>query len=290
MFRIIPRDTSFFDMFAAMSNNLIDAARALVELFADYRDVDAKIEEIRRIEHLGDEMTHSIMRKLNQTFITPFDREDIHTLASSLDDVVDFINAACARILMYRITDPPSEAGTLARLILAQAEELGKAVSILQKSELVLAHCVEINRLENEADQVSRVAIARLFEGETDPITLIKMKELLEFLETRNRQGGRCRRRTRNRRPEECLKPCILRHHRNRTGESGTFCCSSSLYSVALDLRLPQRISRRRQQHRHRRFHARAVSRSWPWCGPPSSISSPPSSSAPPLPRRSARA
>jgi len=184
MFRIIPRDTSFFDMFAAMSNNLIDAARALVNLFADYRDVDAKIEEIRRIEHLGDEMTHSIMRKLNQTFITPFDREDIHTLASSLDDVVDFINAACARILMYRITDPPPEAGTLARLILAQAEELGKAVSNLQKSELVLARCVEINRLENEADQVSRVAIARLFEHETDPITLIKIKELLEFLET----------------------------------------------------------------------------------------------------------
>ena len=184
MFRIIPRDTSFFDMFAAMSNNLIDAARALVDLFADYRDVEAKIEEIRRIEHLGDEMTHSIMRKLNQTFITPFDREDIHTLTSSLDDVLDFINAACARIVMYRITDPPPEAGTLAHLILAQCEELGKAVAHLQKSDHVLARCVEINRLENEADQVSRVAIARLFEQETDPITLIKIKELLEFLET----------------------------------------------------------------------------------------------------------
>ena len=171
-------------MFAAMSNNLIDGARALVDLFTDYRDVHAKIDEIRRIEHLGDEMTHSIMRKLNQTFITPFDREDIHTLASSLDDVLDFINAACARIVMYRITDPPAEAGTLARLILAQCEELGKALSHLQKSDHVLSRCVEINRLENEADQVSRVAIARLFEQETDPITLIKIKELLEFLET----------------------------------------------------------------------------------------------------------
>jgi uncharacterized protein len=171
-------------MFAAMSNNLIDGAKALVDLFADYRDVNAKIDEIRRIEHLGDEMTHSIMRKLNQTFITPFDREDIHTLASSLDDVLDFINAACARIVMYRITDPPAEAGTLARLILAQCEELGKALSLLQKSDHVLSRCVEINRLENEADQVSRVAIARLFEQETDPITLIKIKELLEFLET----------------------------------------------------------------------------------------------------------
>jgi predicted phosphate transport protein (TIGR00153 family) len=171
-------------MFAAMSNNVIDGAKALVDLFTDYRDVNIKIDEIRRIEHLGDEMTHSIMRKLNQTFITPFDREDIHTLASSLDDVLDFINAACARIVMYRITDPPPEAGTLARLILAQCEELGQALSHLQKSDHVLSRCVEINRLENEADQVSRVAIARLFEQETDPITLIKIKELLEFLET----------------------------------------------------------------------------------------------------------
>ncbi len=170
-------------MFATMSNNLIDGAKALVDLFTDYRDVHTKIDEIRRIEHLGDEMTHSIMRKLNQTFITPFDREDIHTLASSLDDVLDFINAACARIVMYRITDPPAEAGTLARLILAQCEELGKALSMLQKSDHVLSRCVEINRLENEADQVSRVAIGRLFEHETDPITLIKIKELLEFLE-----------------------------------------------------------------------------------------------------------
>jgi predicted phosphate transport protein (TIGR00153 family) len=184
MIRLIPKDTSFFEMFAAMSNNLIEAARALVDLFADYHNVEAKIEDIRRIEHRGDEMTHSIMRKLNQTFITPFDREDIHTLASSLDDVVDLINAACARIVMYRITDPPAEAGQLARLILAQCEELEKAVTNLQKSDDVLRHCVEINRLENEADQVSRVAIARLFEHETNPITLIKIKELLEFLET----------------------------------------------------------------------------------------------------------
>jgi predicted phosphate transport protein (TIGR00153 family) len=184
MIRLIPKDTSFFEMFAAMSNNLTDAARALVDLFADYHNVEAKIEGIRQIEHRGDEMTHSIMRKLNQTFITPFDREDIHTLASSLDDVVDFINAACARIVMYRITDPPAEAGQLARLILAQCEELEKAVTNLQKSDDVLRHCVEINRLENEADQVSRVAIARLFEDETNPVTLIKIKELLEFLET----------------------------------------------------------------------------------------------------------
>jgi predicted phosphate transport protein (TIGR00153 family) len=171
-------------MFSAMSNNLIEGARAMVELFEDYRDIEKKIDEIRRIEHVGDEMTHSIMRKLNQTFITPFDREDLYKLASSLDDVLDFLNAAGARIIMYRITDPPPEAGELARLIFAQCQELEQAVSLLQKNGDVLTHCVEINRLENEADQVSRSAIARLFDHEKDPITLIKIKELIEFLET----------------------------------------------------------------------------------------------------------
>jgi len=184
MVRLIPKDTSFFAMFSAMSNNLIDGARVMVDLFADYRDVDKKIGEIRRIEHVGDEMTHSIMRKLNQTFITPFDREDLYKLASSLDDVLDFLNASGARIIMYRITNPPPEAGVLARLILAQTQQLEKAVSLMEKNGDVLAHCVEINRLENEADQVSRAAIARLFDHEKDPITLIKIKELLEFLET----------------------------------------------------------------------------------------------------------
>ena len=184
MVRLIPKDTSFFAMFSEMSNNLIAGARAMVDLFADYRDVEMKIQEIRRIEHVGDEMTHAIMRKLNQTFITPFDREDIHKLASSLDDVLDFLNAAGARIIMYRITSPPAEAGEIARLILAQCQELAKAVSLLQKNGDVLTHCVEINRLENEADLISRAAIARLFDQEKDPITLIKTKELIEFLET----------------------------------------------------------------------------------------------------------
>jgi predicted phosphate transport protein (TIGR00153 family) len=184
MVRLIPKDTSFFAMFSAMSNNLIDGARVMVDIFADYNDVPKKIDEIRRIEHVGDEMTHSIMRKLNQTFITPFDREDLYKLASSLDDVLDFLNAAGARIIMYRITDPPAEAGALARLILAQSQELAKAVSLLEKNGDVLVHCVEINRLENEADQLSRAAIARLFDYEKDPITLIKIKELIEFLET----------------------------------------------------------------------------------------------------------
>ena len=170
-------------MFSAMSDNLIAGARALEDLFADYQDVARKIDEIHRIEREGDELTHAILTKLNQTFITPFDREDIHQLASKLDDVLDFINAAGARIVMYRITAPPPAAGELAKIILMQSQELQKAVSLMQKNGNILAHCVEINRLENEADMVAQQAIARLFEYEKDPINLIKVKELLEFLE-----------------------------------------------------------------------------------------------------------
>ena len=183
MFSLIPRDNSFFAMFSAMSDNLIAGARVLVDLFANYMDVEKQIEQIHRIEREGDELTHAILTKLNQTFITPFDREDIHELASKLDDVLDFINAAGARIVMYRISAPPPAAGELANIILMQSQELQKAVSLMQKNGNILAHCVEINRLENEADQVSQQAIAGLFERETNPINLIKIKELLECLE-----------------------------------------------------------------------------------------------------------
>ena len=183
MIRLIPRDDSFFAMFSAMSDNLIAGARTLVDLFSNYHDVGKKIDEIRRIERKGDELTHAILTKLNQTFITPFDREDIHQLTSKLDDVLDFINASGARIVMYRITAPPPAAGELAAIIMRQCQELQKAVSLMQKNGNILAHCVEINRLENEADQVCQQAIAALFEREKDPINLIKIKELLEFLE-----------------------------------------------------------------------------------------------------------
>lgn len=183
MVQLIPKDTSFFRMFSAMSENLIAGARGLVSLFADYRDVERKIDEIRRIEREGDELTHAILTKLNQTFITPFDREDIYQLASKLDDVLDFIHTATTRILMYRITAPPPAAAELAKIILMQSEELQKAVSLMQKNGDILQHCVEINRLENEADNVAQQAIANLFEREKDPITLIKIKELVEFLE-----------------------------------------------------------------------------------------------------------
>ena len=184
MVRIIPRETKFFDMFADMSGNLTEGARLLTELLADFQDVNARVQGLKGIEHRGDEMTHSILVKLNQTFITPFDREDIHRLASSLDDVLDLIYAAGERILMYKITQAPSEAGDLARIIVLQSEQISKAVAMLEKHNHVLDYCVEINRLENEADRLARAGIGRLFDEERDPIRLIKIKELYEVLET----------------------------------------------------------------------------------------------------------
>ncbi|PYV50563.1 MAG: DUF47 domain-containing protein [Acidobacteria bacterium] len=184
MFGFMRKDPTFFTMFSQIATNLVAGAYALVDLFDNYPAREEKAAEIKRLEHVGDDLTHSVLTKLNQTFITPFDREDIHRLASSLDDVLDFVNAAAERIWMYKITEPPPAAARLSRLVLSQCKELGQAVSHLQNQGDVLGRCVEIKRLENEADVASREAIARLFEGERDPIKLIKTKELLEVLET----------------------------------------------------------------------------------------------------------
>jgi hypothetical protein len=186
MARLIPREMKFFDMFAEIANNVIAGAQVLVDLLNDYdyEKLPVAVQRIKDLEHRGDDMTHKLLIKLNQTFITPFDREDIHLLASSLDDVLDFINGASDRLLTYKITEPSASAKVLAGIVLRQAQELGKAVALLDKDHRVLEHCVEVNRLENEADQVSREAIGRLFDREKDPINLIKLKELLEILET----------------------------------------------------------------------------------------------------------
>ena len=181
--RLIPRETKFFRMFREVSENMTEGARLLHDMLKNPQDLAERIAKLQDIEHRGDDMTHDIIRALNQTFITPFDREDIHALSSSLDDVLDYVNSAATRMKLYRIITPPPAAAALAALIVTQAEELSKGVSLLGKDQKVLDHCVEVNRLENEADRVSRKAIAELFENEKDPIQLIKIKELYEVLE-----------------------------------------------------------------------------------------------------------
>jgi len=182
--RLMPREKKFFDMFADVSQNLTEGARLLHDMLKNPIDLAPRIARLQEVEHRGDHMTHDIIRMLNKTFITPFDREDIHRLTSSLDDVLDFVNAAAVRMSLYRITAPPPVAADLAAIIVAQAEALSQGVSLLETNQKVLDHCTEVNRLENEADRVSRRAIAELFDREKDPIQLIKIKELYEVLET----------------------------------------------------------------------------------------------------------
>lgn len=183
MVRLVPRETKFFNMFAEMSGNVTDGARLLLEILEDFQNLEARLQKLQEIEHRGDDMTHAVITKLNQTFITPFDREDIHRLATTLDDVLDYVHAAGERLTTYKITQRSPLATRLAELIVRQSEQIAKAISMLDKHDTVLDYCVEINRLENEADSVAREAIGKLFEEEKDPIALIKMKELFEVLE-----------------------------------------------------------------------------------------------------------
>src|SRR5579884_2027304 len=183
MIRLVPRETKFFDMFVNMADNLVDGARLMKGLLEHYQDVPAQVARLKDIEHRGDDMTHALLTKLNSTFITPFDREDIHRLASSIDDVLDLLNAAGDRMIVYKIHAVPPETAQLAALILLQSEEIERAVAGLEKQQHVLEHCVEINRLENEADRITRQAVGHLFDTEKDPIQLIKIKELFETLE-----------------------------------------------------------------------------------------------------------
>lgn len=184
MVRLLPKDTKFFDMFEEMAKNLTEGAILLQAILRDFQNVEARVQQLHDLEHKGDEMTHTVLVKLNQTFITPLDREDIHHLASAMDDVIDYMHAAGERLVMYKIHSAPAAVVELAGVIIRQCEQLEKAVSHLEQHERVLEVCVEINRLENEADNIGRRALADLFEREKDPITLIKIKELIEVLET----------------------------------------------------------------------------------------------------------
>ena len=185
MFRIIPREEAFFAMFEQAAQNAMDGAEVLKDLLDTFENVKEKASQIADIEHKGDTLTHEIIRKLNTTFITPIDREDIMALASSIDDVIDLIHGAAYRIALYKLAESTPQAKELGFLILKSTRELHLGIAHLSKKmEGVYEHCVEVNSLENEADRVCRDAIAQLFEQEKDPIFVLKWKEIYETLET----------------------------------------------------------------------------------------------------------
>lgn len=183
-FRLIPREEKFYDDFRTMADQVRAGARLLDEMLASNPPSFDKVHEIKEAEHKCDFLTHEIIQRLNKTFVTPMDREDIHALARTLDDVMDAIDAAAALFPLYRIDHCRFGARELSRIILAQTDELRKAMDALEnKHTVVLEHAVEINRLENEADRAHMQAMGKLFDEEQDAITVMKWKEILDLLE-----------------------------------------------------------------------------------------------------------
>lgn len=182
-FRLIPREERFYEDFVSMTDQVSMGASLLAEMFAGERPVATMAQQIKEIEHKCDFMTHEIIQRLNKTFVTPIDREDIHALATRLDDVMDAIDMASGLVPLYKIDKVRFGARELTKLIADQIRALRQAFVALDKRSGVLDHTVEINRIENEADKVYKEALGRLFDEERDPIAVIKWKEVLSLLE-----------------------------------------------------------------------------------------------------------
>jgi uncharacterized protein len=182
-FRLIPREEKFYGDFLTMAAELQRGALLLEEMVAAEHPVWDKADEIKEVEHKCDFLTHEIIQRLNRTFVTPIDREDIHELARSLDDVMDAIDASAAVVRLYRLESVRFGARELARVISSSTVVIHHALTALEQAKGVNAHAVEINRLENEADRIHQQAVVRLFDEESNPITVIKWKEALDFLE-----------------------------------------------------------------------------------------------------------
>ncbi len=183
----LPKEGKFFILFEQDAKVAVKIAQSLREMLHDWQNVENKVHSINDLEHEGDAVTHEIIAQLHRTFVTPFDREDIALLAHSLDDITDFIEATADAMLLYKIDRPTVRAKELADIIVQLAIEVEGAIAEINRRvdlKLVLKRCVEINRLENEADSVYRSALAELFKDEKDMANIIKWREIYEYMES----------------------------------------------------------------------------------------------------------
>jgi len=182
--RLSPRENVFYELFSASAANILDGAQLLQKLVnAPVHQREDLHRQLRDAEHRGDDRTHSIMREVNSTFVTPLDREDIYRLASRLDDVMDFFEAAGDLIVLYKLEWLPREIQDLTDILVRAAELTSLAMPRLKSLKNLSDYWIEINRLENDADKLYRRFVARLFDGEFDPLTVMKLKEVAEELE-----------------------------------------------------------------------------------------------------------
>jgi len=185
--KLMPRADVFFDDFDAQCAVTVEGARMLHALLDDYRDVAPRVQALKELERQGDCVTHQAFQRLHQQVITPFERTQIHSLLSRIDDVLDFTHAAAARLQYYEIESILPEATELARLLVLCAEKVREGVStlrLIKRPEQILAGCKEIRRLEAQADETLREGLGKLFKSGVDPLTLIKWKEIYDLLET----------------------------------------------------------------------------------------------------------
>jgi predicted phosphate transport protein (TIGR00153 family) len=181
--RVIPRSEGFFDLFERAAANLTQTASLLLAFLTDPKDPEAAHAEIRQREHEGDEVTHQIIRALNTTFVTPFDREDIHRLASLIDDIVDGLDAVVDMYVLHHIEAPLPEMVQQAEVLLKAIQQAEQALGGLRSFTGLEQYWVEVNRLENEGDRIYRKTVARLFSGEFEAIDVLKWKDLVDQLE-----------------------------------------------------------------------------------------------------------
>ena len=183
-FRLVPRDESFYEMFVRLAKKVEDAGHAYQDLIADYQDVGRKADRLRDLEHEGDEVTHEIMRRLNTVFVTPLDHEDIHRLASGLDDVLDHIEAAADLFVLHKIEQPLPEMKSQADVLVQTCGVTRRALETLPRFKELEQHWVEVNRLENEGDRIYRRAVADLFGGDHRAMDVLKWKDIIDELES----------------------------------------------------------------------------------------------------------
>jgi predicted phosphate transport protein (TIGR00153 family) len=179
----IPREEKFFELFVEDAQNVLGGARLLEEMFRSYDQRERIASQLRDLERKGDGISHDIGQKLEKTFVTPFDREDIHQLISRLDDVLDFIEEVADTCILYKIAEPSEPALAQATIVVQQTEQIVRALEKLKGFKNVGPHWIEIHRLENDGDRVARQAIADLFTNGTDPVEIIKWKDVYALLE-----------------------------------------------------------------------------------------------------------
>ena len=181
--KLIPRDEKFFDLFDEIASRLTRAAKMQKQLFDEPARMAEHVASIKAVEHEADVLTHDVITRLNKSFVTPFDREDIHELASRLDDVVDLIDGTARRAVMFRITTVREPARQLAAVIVRAADSLEAAVVAIKKPKIVIERGQEIKALEEEGDAIYHEAVGRLFDGGEDPIEVMRWKELYDTME-----------------------------------------------------------------------------------------------------------